>query len=128
MTLYDAEKYILPHELKRLYVLDDATGAILRRRDGRRADKVYFGRAPFYARARYRQVIVPLGQARLRLYAHRMAWALARGRWPAAGMDIDHLNANVHDNRPCNLAEVTEAENRRRAPLRRFVWLLHAAP
>ena len=29
------------------------------------------------------------------------------------GMEIDHLNTNIHDNRACNLKYVTQEENRR---------------
>lgn len=41
--------------------------------------------------------------------AHRLAWIIARGNWPAA--DIDHINRNRTDNRIANLREATRREN-----------------
>lgn len=47
-----------------------------------------------------------LGQA---LPAHRIAWALAHGRWPVKF--IDHINGDRTDNRLCNLREADQAIN-----------------
>lgn len=41
--------------------------------------------------------------------AHRVAWALYHGRWPAK--QIDHINGDRADNRIANLREVTTYEN-----------------
>lgn len=41
--------------------------------------------------------------------AHRTAWAMHHGEWPA-GL-IDHINGDRHDNRIDNLRVVTTAEN-----------------
>jgi hypothetical protein len=38
-------------------------------------------------------------------------WFLKHGEWPKAGHHIDHINDDALDNRPCNLQEITEAEN-----------------
>lgn len=42
------------------------------------------------------------------LAAHRVAWALHYGEWPAT---IDHINGDRADNRIANLRSVSEAEN-----------------
>jgi hypothetical protein len=41
--------------------------------------------------------------------AHRLAWALAHGRWPAE--DIDHINGQPADNRLANLREASRSQN-----------------
>lgn len=47
----------------------------------------------------------------IHLRAHRVVWAMHCGRWPDG--DIDHINQNPHDNRICNLREVSTAQNSR---------------
>ena len=42
--------------------------------------------------------------------AHRVAWALHTGAWPAG--EIDHINGVRHDNRISNLRDVPRALNR----------------
>ena len=45
-----------------------------------------------------------------RLYrAHRLAWLITHGAWPAG--DIDHINGCTADNRICNLRDVPHAVN-----------------
>jgi HNH endonuclease/AP2 domain len=43
--------------------------------------------------------------------AHRVAWFYVYGRWPKAGLDLDHINKNRSDNRIENLREVTRSQN-----------------
>jgi hypothetical protein len=45
--------------------------------------------------------------------AHRMAWAIYYGEWPA--QDIDHINGDRADNRICNLRLATRGENMQNA-------------
>ncbi|MBT9492865.1 MAG: HNH endonuclease [Paucibacter sp.] len=52
----------------------------------------------------------------LRFRAHRLAVLAVLGRWPE--LDVDHINGIRHDNRWCNLREVsrsTNSQNQRRA-------------
>lgn len=48
--------------------------------------------------------------------AHRVAWAVANGRWPEN--EIDHINGVRDDNRLVNLRDVTRTENHRNAGLK----------
>ena len=63
--------------------------------------------------------------------AHRLAWAMSHGSWPA--IQIDHINCIKDDNRLCNLREATRSlnmENRRYAQKNNVSGLLgaHWAP
>lgn len=44
-----------------------------------------------------------------RFSAHKIAWAIMTGAWPTG--DIDHINLVRHDNRWCNLREVSRSLN-----------------
>ena len=44
-----------------------------------------------------------------KMRAHRVAWVIVHGEWPAA--DIDHINGVRTDNRIVNLRSVTRQEN-----------------
>lgn len=46
--------------------------------------------------------------------AHRLAWLVAYGEWPAD--QIDHRNRVRNDNRLCNLRAVSQGENNRNSP------------
>ena len=56
----------------------------------------------------YLVILVGPMSKRCHIFLHRMAWALAYGRWPS---QIDHINGDKTDNRLCNLREVTFSEN-----------------
>lgn len=53
-----------------------------------------------------------------KLYAaHRLAWLIVHGSWPAKM--LDHVNGDPHDNRLENLREASAAENQRNHKRRR---------
>lgn len=54
---------------------------------------------------RYRRILV-LGKM---VPEHHIAWVLIKGVWPS--QLIDHINGDTHDNRACNLREVSASEN-----------------
>ena len=43
--------------------------------------------------------------------AHRIAWLMVTGEWPAPGVDIDHINHNRSDNRWGNLRLASRSQN-----------------
>lgn len=96
-----------PKELQSLISYDPDTG-ILRWK----ADRVGRGR-PYKAGdvvgattvKGYRVAHLACGK----VFAHRIAWAIHHGSWPAKF--IDHLNRDKSDNRICNLREVSFREN-----------------
>lgn len=49
------------------------------------------------------------------MLAHRVAWALHYGEWPAE--DIDHINQVKSDNRIINLRLATDSQNLRNIPM-----------
>jgi len=51
--------------------------------------------------------------------AHRIAWYISTGEWPAPGKVIDHVNDIKGDNRLSNLQVVTNSENQRMVLSRR---------
>lgn len=58
--------------------------------------------------------VTPLGYhaieiAGRKFMAHRLAWLIVSGKWPA--FDIDHLNGDRLDNRIENLREASRSEN-----------------
>jgi len=85
---------------------DPDTGEIRWKRTvGRAQQGAIAGSITRIGRFSYRTIQV----AGKRTYAHRIAWLLAHGFWPAAL--IDHKNRNTLDNRLTNLREATPSQN-----------------
>lgn len=115
--------------LRKLLTLDAATGRLywrerplemfgederLRRQVGVSWNKCWAGKEAFTFTdsSGYRKGAV-LGV----LYkAHRVIWAISTGEWPED--QIDHINGDRGDNRPCNLRAVDNAANARNQRLR----------
>jgi len=115
-----AEKALKIEDLQKRFKFDLELGEIWNLRSGMRADVLHHFKGQSSSNTRYKQVqfwfVLPNEheKSNIKIAAHRMIWAVVHGRWPADGMDIDHINSNTLDNRPCNLEEVTEIENIRR--------------
>lgn len=89
------------------------TGIIVWKKD-RRTGKVKAGEVAGWDNGNgYRRIEIN-GQ---RAYAHHIAWLLLTGEWPAD--EIDHINGNPHDNRPCNLRQASRYENNRNTRTRK---------
>lgn len=79
-----------------LFRYDEKTGEIIRKRTGKTVTTKYQG---------YINITVD----RLRYRAHRIAWLLFFGEWPAG--QLDHINGARADNRIENLRLATPAQN-----------------
>jgi hypothetical protein len=99
--------------LDRIFAYDPDTGAITRRANGMRADRVYSGMRGY--------AVVSVSGKNFR--AHRLAWLLMTGKQPPAA--IDHVNRVRSDNRWANLRESTPLLNQQN---RRDVSNKHGHP
>ncbi|MES2832860.1 MAG: HNH endonuclease [Pseudomonadota bacterium] len=93
--------------LAELFTLDWETGE-LKRRVPCKSINLASQRNAGPTKERYKQVRVNGVQYR----QHRIVLVLATGQAIPEGMDVDHINLNKHDNRPCNLRVVTRSQNR----------------
>jgi len=84
-------------ELHRLFSFDASTGRLWHRGNGKRADRP--------SRDGYRRVFV----RQEAFAAHRVIWAIVTGSYPNG--EIDHINGDRSDNRPCNLRTATKSQN-----------------
>lgn len=58
----------------------------------------------------YKRATITFNGREIQLLAHRVAWAIITGEWPAD--EVDHRNCDEGDNRFANLREATGAQNR----------------
>lgn len=96
-----AEKTV--KELARRFSYDPATGVLRYRVSPARRIKV--GQVAGRLSDKGYLIVTVAGKC---FQAHRIAWAIAHGRWPK---EIDHINGKRDDNRLCNLRECDRAEN-----------------
>jgi len=103
------ERHISPQRIAELIEYDPATGRLTwRERAGNKKHNNRWAGRPALAR---RQKHGHLGGMVLRrvAMAHRVAWAIHYGEWPAG--TIDHINGDPSDNRINNLRVVTPHQN-----------------
>lgn len=106
-------------DVEKLFRYDPNTGniywnAITRTKSGRKNGRVVPGAVAGSINTNGYIKIVFSGRS---YYAHRLAWFLHTGKWPAA--QIDHINRIKTDNRIENLREATPGQNSRNAPSRK---------
>lgn len=107
VSMKPADSYLAPYRgqemtaelARKLFSYDPSTGVLMRNTE--RARKAT--RKP--TAGRYVQINI-LGKS---YYAHRLAWLIHYGEWPAG--DIDHINRDKGDNRIANLRDVSRKEN-----------------
>ncbi|KRG69245.1 hypothetical protein ABB29_12065 [Pseudoxanthomonas dokdonensis] len=100
-------------ELRKHVLYDPETGFFVWATNGRGRTKRVGERAGSAHSNGYIRIKI-LGQT---YFAHRLAWLLSSGDWPAE--EIDHINGNRDDNRIDNLREATVQQNR---------WNTHGIP
>ena len=119
-------------ELRRIFTYDPETGALVwKQRDdvGAAWNARHAGQPAF--RTVHSEGYLTGNIWRRKYYAHRVAFAMHHGRWPA-GL-IDHINGDRTDNRATNLREVGLSENakNRRAGLKQSghagIWWIEGA-
>lgn len=96
-------------QARRLFVYEPDTGLIRWRVSTNQRIRV--GRvAGAIDRHGYVRVTIALGGPKRRsIAAHRLAWLLSHGAWPAG--EVDHVNGVKTDNRLVNLRVVSRSEN-----------------
>lgn len=60
---------------------------------------------------------VEIGLCGKKYGAHRLAFYFTHGRWPEG--EVDHINGDKSDNRPCNLRDASRSQNMANTGLRR---------
>lgn len=90
--------------LREVLELDPSTGTLFWKQ--KVAKKIVIGTEAGYVRPDGYK-IVQIDKARI--LNHHAVFALTYGRWPAS--ELDHVNRNPADNRPCNLREASRCEN-----------------
>lgn len=86
--------------LRELYDVDEERGLLVSRRTGRAVGHPRSKRNGLLA------ACTPWGQ----FFVHRLIWRLVHGEDPGP-LDVDHINGDQGDNRPCNLRLATRAQN-----------------
>lgn len=100
---HDIEDCVSPEEIAKLFRHDD-DGNVFRIKTGNKVG--YFEEGGF-------RLIIEFNYKhyRFRVAAAKIVFCLYNGRWAKKCYDVDHINNNPSDNRPCNLREGTKSDN-----------------
>jgi hypothetical protein len=118
---------ITPEELRQLLDYDPATGTLTWKPRGREwfnaDDRFAAWNTMFAGKTAFTSANVDgrysIGRIfNKKYFAHRVAWALYHGDWPAG--TIDHINHDTRDNRIANLRDVLHAENLKNCGMNRL--------
>lgn len=111
---------ITPELCRQLLRYDPETGKLYWRERPREMFRDSRGYAAWSARYPGREAFTALSRGYrtgkildVQFFAHRVAWAIVHGAWPAPESDIDHINGDGCDNRMANLREVSHLQNGR---------------
>lgn len=119
-TIRNQNDPLLPtiDDLREYLGYDPATGLLFWiKKPANRVNRVYASNhaGPMHAGHKYKHNIT-IGFKGVLYRAHRLAWAIHHGEWPAGC--IDHINGDPHDNRLANLRVCSQQQNSFNARLR----------
>jgi hypothetical protein len=94
--------------LRKLFRLDSETGRLYRLTDSHGGGVRCYAGDEVCRKNDSGYIVASVGRGDIRV--HRIVFALTHGRWPEH--QVDHINGIRDDNRPCNLREATDSQNK----------------